>query len=217
MRFATCNEPWGKMPLEEVFEIAARIGFAGVEVAPFTIADHVEEISTARRKEIVKAAEQGADERIKELKGQLPDTRGESNKLTADFLEQVEQFLEPEQKETLERFRQEMTRGSSRIDLRGCFRFVSRLDLDQEQRQTLRQIQSESRQAERQARRDPAARGQLLEQVQQQLRDMLTAEQTAEFDRWLEDRKSPGGSREKRGGRPRGERRGKRTTDDDTP
>ncbi len=56
MKFATCNEPWGKTPIEEVFGIARRIGFEGVEIAPFTLAEHVDDISAARRKEIVKAA-----------------------------------------------------------------------------------------------------------------------------------------------------------------
>lgn len=56
MKFATCNEPWRETPIEEIFKIAARIGFAGVELAPFTIADHVGDISTQRRKRIVQAA-----------------------------------------------------------------------------------------------------------------------------------------------------------------
>ncbi len=57
MRFATCNEPWdGVARIEEVFEIAARIGFEGVEIAPFTLAEHVDEVSGARRREIARAA-----------------------------------------------------------------------------------------------------------------------------------------------------------------
>lgn len=56
MRFATCNEPWRELPVEEVFRIARKIGFTGVEIAPFTLADHVEKISAGRRREIVKAA-----------------------------------------------------------------------------------------------------------------------------------------------------------------
>lgn len=56
MKFATCNEPWRDVPVEEVFEVAAEIGFEGVEIAPFTIAEHVDEISADRRKQIVRAA-----------------------------------------------------------------------------------------------------------------------------------------------------------------
>lgn len=57
MKIATCNEPWnGIASIEEVIKIAARIGFDGVEIAPFTLAEHVDDISAARRKEIVRAA-----------------------------------------------------------------------------------------------------------------------------------------------------------------
>jgi D-psicose/D-tagatose/L-ribulose 3-epimerase len=56
MRFATCNEPWRDVPVEEVFKVAAGIGFEGVEIAPFTIAEHVKQISADRRKQIVEAA-----------------------------------------------------------------------------------------------------------------------------------------------------------------
>ena len=59
MKLATCNEPWnGVSDIEEVFRIAARIGFQGVEIAPFTLAEDVNAISAGRRKEIVAAARQ---------------------------------------------------------------------------------------------------------------------------------------------------------------
>jgi len=56
MKLATCNEPWRDTPVGEVFRIAAEIGFQGVEIAPFTIAEHVDDVSASRRAEIVKAA-----------------------------------------------------------------------------------------------------------------------------------------------------------------
>lgn len=56
-KLATCNEPWnGVASVEEVFDIAARIGFNGVELAPFTLAEDVNDISAAGRQEIAKAA-----------------------------------------------------------------------------------------------------------------------------------------------------------------
>jgi len=57
MKLATCSEPWRDVPVEEVIATAARLGFDGVELAPFTIAEHVAEISADRRKQIVKAAD----------------------------------------------------------------------------------------------------------------------------------------------------------------
>jgi sugar phosphate isomerase/epimerase len=56
MKLATCNEPWRDLPVEEVFKIAADLGFDGVEIAPFTIAEHVADIPPDRRRQIVKAA-----------------------------------------------------------------------------------------------------------------------------------------------------------------
>lgn len=56
MRLATCSEPWRDSPIEDVFRTAAELGFDGVELAPFTLADQVTEIGAGRRKQIVKAA-----------------------------------------------------------------------------------------------------------------------------------------------------------------
>ncbi len=57
MKLATCNEPWkGSASIEETFRIAAGLGYEGVEIAPFTLCDHVDEVSPARRREIAEAA-----------------------------------------------------------------------------------------------------------------------------------------------------------------
>jgi sugar phosphate isomerase/epimerase len=56
MKLAICNEVWRDTPIETIFAKAAAIGFDGVELAPFTLADSVETISADRRREIVKAA-----------------------------------------------------------------------------------------------------------------------------------------------------------------
>lgn len=62
MKFAICNELFGKQPLEAVFETAARTGYDGVEIAPFTLAASVTEIDASRRREIRRmAAESGLD------------------------------------------------------------------------------------------------------------------------------------------------------------
>jgi sugar phosphate isomerase/epimerase len=56
MKLATCSEPWKDTPIEEVFRIAAEIGYDGVELAPFTLAEHVDDIPADRRRAIVRAA-----------------------------------------------------------------------------------------------------------------------------------------------------------------
>lgn len=57
MKIAVCNELFQGWPIAEVFEYAARLGYGGVEIAPFTLADSVREISPEKRKEIRRTAE----------------------------------------------------------------------------------------------------------------------------------------------------------------
>jgi sugar phosphate isomerase/epimerase len=52
IRFGICNEIFKEWPLERGFAYAAKVGYDAVEVAPFTIANHVTEISAGRRQEI---------------------------------------------------------------------------------------------------------------------------------------------------------------------
>ena len=56
MKFGTCNEYFENWPIEEVFDYAAQVGCEGVEIAPFTLADSVEDIPASRRAEIRRAA-----------------------------------------------------------------------------------------------------------------------------------------------------------------
>lgn len=57
MKFAVCNEMFGKSEIEWVIRFAAETGFSGVEVAPFTLAESVTEVPRERRKQIRAAAE----------------------------------------------------------------------------------------------------------------------------------------------------------------
>jgi len=56
MKVATCTEPWGEKPIEDVIRLSAELGFDGVELAHFTIADDVRDISADRRASIARAA-----------------------------------------------------------------------------------------------------------------------------------------------------------------
>jgi len=56
LKFSLCNEFFEGWAIEEVFEQARRLGYEGVEIAPFTLADSVREVSAARRREIAAAA-----------------------------------------------------------------------------------------------------------------------------------------------------------------
>src|SRR5712672_2222894 len=47
MRIALCNEVLAGMPLQQQCEYAARLGYDGLEIAPFTLSASPEKISTA--------------------------------------------------------------------------------------------------------------------------------------------------------------------------
>jgi sugar phosphate isomerase/epimerase len=52
MKFAICNEIFQNWKLEDVFAHAANAGYDAIEIAPFTIARYVTEISATQRKQI---------------------------------------------------------------------------------------------------------------------------------------------------------------------
>lgn len=62
MKISICNELFQGWPIERVFDYAAQLGYDGVEIAPFTLADSVTEITPSRRKAIRRAAEQSGVE-----------------------------------------------------------------------------------------------------------------------------------------------------------
>jgi len=52
MKFAICNEIFRDWKIEDVFQYAARLGYDGVEIAPFTFSNSVAEISRSERERI---------------------------------------------------------------------------------------------------------------------------------------------------------------------
>lgn len=57
MKFAICNETFQDWPFEKAFQFARDLGYTGIEIAPFTIANDAKDISPARRAEIKQLAE----------------------------------------------------------------------------------------------------------------------------------------------------------------
>ncbi|MCZ6679803.1 MAG: sugar phosphate isomerase/epimerase [Candidatus Poribacteria bacterium] len=57
MKLAICNEMFENWKIEDVFAYAAKLGYDAVEIAPFTLAESVLEISQTERNRIRKAAE----------------------------------------------------------------------------------------------------------------------------------------------------------------
>ena len=62
MKLAVCNEFFEDWKIEDVFNYAAEIGCDGVEIAPFTLAESVTQISAKQRSDIRKAAEKAGVE-----------------------------------------------------------------------------------------------------------------------------------------------------------
>ena len=62
MKISICNELFRGWPIERVFKYLAQLGYDGVEIAPFTFADSVTEISHEKRKAIRRAAEESGVE-----------------------------------------------------------------------------------------------------------------------------------------------------------
>jgi sugar phosphate isomerase/epimerase len=57
MKFALCNEMFEGRPMAEVCSTARKLGYHGIEIAPFTLAPSAEEITTGQRKETRSAIE----------------------------------------------------------------------------------------------------------------------------------------------------------------
>jgi Spy/CpxP family protein refolding chaperone len=110
--------------------------------------------------------------------------------------------------------------GGERVDIRGAFRFASRLDLDRDQEQALRELQENHRGLTREARRDADAMAQINEDTLADIRGVLTADQQAEFDKWLakqQGEKRGRGQRPERGRRSGGRRAPAEAPEEDTP
>jgi len=56
MKFAICNEIFKNWRIEDTFAYAAKLGYQGVEIAPFTLADSVRNIPAEERRSIREAA-----------------------------------------------------------------------------------------------------------------------------------------------------------------
>ncbi|MGE5254417.1 MAG: sugar phosphate isomerase/epimerase family protein [Planctomycetaceae bacterium] len=57
MKIGICNEIFRDWPMERIFDYAASLGYEGVEIAPFRLAESVSDISAERRRSIRRAAE----------------------------------------------------------------------------------------------------------------------------------------------------------------
>jgi sugar phosphate isomerase/epimerase len=64
VNFAICNETFQDWPFEKAFAFARECGYTGLEIAPFTIADHARDISATKREEVRRQADEAGLEII---------------------------------------------------------------------------------------------------------------------------------------------------------
>ena len=99
MKFAICNEIFKEWTLEDAFAFIAKTGYDAVEIAPFTIANYVTEISPERRAQIRELAAQnqiaisGIHWVLVQTEGlHLTDPRPEVRQKTAAYLGELVDF-----------------------------------------------------------------------------------------------------------------------------
>lgn len=56
MKFGICNEMFKDWEWKKIVDYVAKVGYEGVEIAPFTLTEDVKEVSAAKRKEILSLA-----------------------------------------------------------------------------------------------------------------------------------------------------------------
>ena len=56
MKFAICNEIFRDWEIQKIFQYTAKLGYSGVEIAPFTLANSVTDVSPSQRRRICEAA-----------------------------------------------------------------------------------------------------------------------------------------------------------------
>jgi sugar phosphate isomerase/epimerase len=64
MKFALCNEMFERRPMAEVCSTARKLGYHGIEVAPFTLAPSANEVTAAQRTEVRRTIEEAGLETV---------------------------------------------------------------------------------------------------------------------------------------------------------
>ncbi len=161
----------------------------------------------------------GDDARAEELEAQLREMRPQRESMD-EFFERVAEMLTEEQRVKLAEIQSsymDTRRGAPERageDVRKILRAARKLDLDAEQRDKLRTLTREATQSDRGrrgGRRNAASRVSPGTTLKSQIMEMLTAEQKAEFEKYLAEDESRGnnrGQRDRGSGRFRGTGRG---------
>ncbi|MFN0138370.1 MAG: Spy/CpxP family protein refolding chaperone [Phycisphaerae bacterium] len=154
------------------------------------------------------ARQSGDESAVAGVRAELEQHRKGTQELMEKFANDVGTVLTPEQRAILDQARStfgqaapgvEAAARDHRADPRALLRAARRLELNDEQRDKLKQIEESAGAANRETRRDKEAQKRLAADVDQQIRAMLTPEQVTKFDEILSKSGSEaGGDRKSR-------------------
>jgi hypothetical protein len=162
--------------------------------------------------ELREARRAGDEQRVAEIRSQLDEARGAGGSPLEAFFADLEEILRDDQKAKLAELREAAgdrrgPRGTQ--DVPAIIRAAKRLDLNEEQRGSLREISEKAARDWRElGRRDRAARVELARRVKQDIVGILTPEQAEQFEQVLQ-RERPGRGPQGREGPHRGRRGGR--------
>ncbi len=140
------------------------------------------------------ARQSGDETRAEELRNQMQGLRDAHTKLFRDFMAEVEPILDTQQAEKLNNFRERFREGRPQgrgAEVQTILRVAKRLDLNDEQRNKLRQIAQNVQTPQRGGPKDPQANAERAKQVKAQILEFLDANQAAEFERLLTEASQP--------------------------
>jgi Spy/CpxP family protein refolding chaperone len=159
------------------------------------------------------ARQSGDEAKAEQLRMQMQELRSGQVQIFQQFFDEVAPILNADQKEKLDRFRERFQPGGRQGragELQTVVRAARRLDLNDQQKERVRQIVREALGEERQASNNPQASADLAKRVKTQILEVLDANQAAEFERLLAEPTSrPAGPRQGMPGESRGGRRGR--------
>ncbi len=170
-------------------------------------------------REAREARENGDDSRMEEIRAQMEEMRGAPGEMIDRFFEEVGGMLDPDQREQLQAMRADAPfanrdgrgpggrdRGQLRqLKVQDVLRAAKRLDVNQEQRDKINQVESEAGYNLRQAGRDAASENVVARQAKAEIESVLDDEQKAQFNRALGTENE--GRRDRRDRRDRTDRR----------
>ncbi len=191
-------------------ELPAELGLDEQQRAQFdelaeTLRRHEREQFEASRpmfEQMREARDAGDEEKMQALREEMERSRRDREGPVNEFFDGLESILRDDQKQRLAQYREELSsrgRRDSGTDVRSILRAARRLELTDEQKDALRDIEREAGEQAREVRGDREAGAKLAAEVKEKVANLLDDEQRTQFENSLR--------REGRRGRPQREPR----------